>query len=52
VFFSKSVQLAIDFTRTDVQANTAALEQPLPLPAIPYFDLAHERVTAQLQLQS
>jgi hypothetical protein len=51
IFFSKSVQLVIDATRTDVQSGTPVIEQPLPLPAIPYFDLAHERVTAQLQLQ-
>jgi hypothetical protein len=51
VIFSKTVQLVADVTRTDVRASTAALEQALPLAAIPYFDLAHERVTAQLQLQ-
>jgi hypothetical protein len=51
IFFSKSVQLVIDVTRTDVANGTPAIEQPLPLPAVPYFDLDHERVTAQLQLQ-
>jgi hypothetical protein len=51
IFFSKSVQLVIDVTRTDVANGTPVIEQPLPLPAVPYFDLDHERVTAQLQLQ-
>lgn len=51
LILSKTVQLMFDFTRTDVQEGTPVLEQPLPLPAVPYFDLDHERVTAQLQLQ-
>jgi hypothetical protein len=51
IFFSKTVQLVIDFTRTDVENGTPVIEQPLPLPAVPYLDLDHERVTAQLQLQ-
>jgi hypothetical protein len=51
IFFSKTVQLVVDFTRTDVENGTPVIEQPLPLPAVPYLDLDHERVTAQLQLQ-
>jgi hypothetical protein len=49
--FSKRVRLLLDATRTDVQPATAVLEQPLPLAAVPYFELDHTRVTAQLQLQ-
>jgi hypothetical protein len=51
VFFSQTVQLLVDVTRTDVANGTPVIEQPLPLPAIPYFDLDNTRVTAQLQLQ-
>jgi hypothetical protein len=51
VLFSKTVRFLIDVTRTDVQRYTPVIEQPLPLPAWPYYDLDNTRVVAQLQVE-
>jgi hypothetical protein len=48
-FFSKQVRLLIDITRTDVEAGSPLLAQPLPIPGFPYFELNRTRVVAQLQ---
>jgi hypothetical protein len=34
-----------------VQANTAVIEQPTPLPYVPYMALDNTRVTGQLQIE-
>jgi hypothetical protein len=48
--FNRTTQLLFDITRTDVQANSPVIEQPLPLREIPYNDLSNVRVTARLQV--
>ncbi len=49
-YFTKSIRVLVDVTRTDVQPNTPIIEQPLPLRAQPYLALSNTRVTGQLQL--
>ncbi|HKP59424.1 MAG TPA: hypothetical protein VJV78_22020 [Polyangiales bacterium] len=48
---AERLRLLVDATQTNVQPNTAALEQPRPLPAIPYFDLDNTELVAELQLE-
>ena len=50
VILTKSVRTLIDVTRTDVDAETPALDPPLPLVMPPYYELDSTRVTAQLQV--
>jgi hypothetical protein len=50
-FFSKHVRLLIDVTRTDVEAGSPLIAQPLPVPGFPYFELDRTRVVAQLQAE-
>lgn len=45
------VRILVDATRTDVQAGTALLNQPKPLPETPYLALDNTRLTTQLQLE-
>ena len=51
VFFTKTIRLLLDVANTAVQNDTPVIEQPLPLAAFPYLDLASTRVTAQLQIE-
>jgi len=51
ILYKKSLRGVLAITRTDVQPETAALEQPRPLPYLPYFALDFTRVTLQLQLE-
>jgi len=51
LLYKKSVRFVVDVTRTDVQRETAVIEQPQPLALYPYLDLDNTRVTAQLQLE-
>jgi hypothetical protein len=50
VLYKKSVRVVIDVTRTQVQAQTPALEQPKPIPFYPYLDLSNTQVVLQLQV--
>jgi len=49
-YFSPKIRTLFDVTRTDVQDNSPVIQQPVPLPAIPYNSLSNTRVTAQLQV--
>jgi len=51
VLYKRSVRFVLDVSRTDVQDNTAVIEQPTPLPYIQYVALDSTRVTGQLQLE-
>jgi hypothetical protein len=51
VLYGKRVRFVIAATRTEVQASTPVLEQPRPLPYLPYFALDNTRLTFQLQLE-
>jgi hypothetical protein len=51
VLYGKRVRFVIAATRTEVQASTPVLEQPRPLPYVPYFALDNTRLTFQLQLE-
>ena len=39
-YFSPKVRALLDVTRTDIQSNTPVVEQPVPLPLIPYNALS------------
>jgi len=43
--------LLFDVTRTDVESGSPVLEQPLPLPPFPYFELSNTRVVGQVQVE-
>jgi len=49
-YFSPKIRTLIDVTRSDIQDNSPVIQQPVPLPAIPYNALSNTRVTAQLQV--
>jgi|GEM_PF-1357436 len=49
-FFSKTTRLLVDVTRSDIQQNSPALKQPLPLREVPYSALDNTRVVGQLQI--
>jgi hypothetical protein len=51
VLYKKRIRWLFAVTRTDVQPSTPFLEQPKPLPYVPYFAIDHTRVTLQLQLE-
>lgn len=51
VLYKDNVRFVLDVSRTDVQDNTPVIEQPRPLPYIPYSALDTTRVTGQLQLE-
>lgn len=51
VLYKQSVRFILDVARTDVQDNSAVLDQPKPLPYNPYMALDNTRVTGQLQLE-
>jgi hypothetical protein len=51
VLYKRRVRWLLAVTRIDVQRDTPVLEQPRPLPYIPYFALDITRVTLQLQLE-
>lgn len=51
LLYKKSVRFVVDVTRTNVQKNTPALEQPEPIPLYPYYDLDNTRIVAQLQVE-
>jgi hypothetical protein len=48
-YFTKSIRLLFDVTRTDVQSGTPIVDQPLPLQMQPYLALSNTRVSGQLQ---
>jgi hypothetical protein len=49
LIFTKTLRLLLDVTNTSVERGTPVLDQPLPLPAYPYFELTHTRFVTQLQ---
>jgi hypothetical protein len=49
-YFSDSIRLLLDVTRTYVQENSPEVNQPIPLRAIPYDALSNTRVTGQVQV--
>jgi hypothetical protein len=51
VLYKRSVRFVLDVSHTAVQANTAVIEQPTPLPYVPYMALDNTRVTGQLQIE-
>jgi hypothetical protein len=51
VIYKKNVRFILDVTHTDMQSNTAVVEQPEPLPYYPYMDLDNTRVVAQVQVE-
>ena len=51
VIFSKYGRFLIDVTRSDVEAGSPILDQPLPLQAIPFLDLSFTRLALQLQVE-
>lgn len=48
-FVTKYVRFVIDVARTDVQANSPFINQPLPLQDVPYNAISNTCVTGQLQ---
>ena len=46
---TKNVRLTLDVARTDVQANSPFIDQPLPLQQAPYNAISNTCVTGQLQ---
>ena len=48
-FVTKYVRLLLDVARTDVQANSPFINQPLPLQQVPYDAISNTCVTGQLQ---
>jgi hypothetical protein len=51
VLYKRSVRFVLDVSHTEVQDNTAVIEQPQPLPYMPYMALDNTRVTGQLQIE-
>jgi len=51
VLYKRSVRFVLDMSHTAVQDNTAVIEQPEPLPYVPYMALDTTRVTGQLQIE-
>jgi hypothetical protein len=51
ILFKKSVRGLLAITRCAVQPDSPVLEQPKPLPYMPYLSLDYTRVTFQLQLE-
>ena len=46
---TKNVRFTLDVARTDVQANSPFIDQPLPLQQVPYNAISNTCVTGQLQ---
>jgi hypothetical protein len=51
LLYKRSVRFVLDVSHTDVDDDTPVIEQPKPLPGIPYIALDNTRVTGQLQLE-
>ena len=48
-YVTNSTRVLVDLTRTDVEAESPYLDQPEPLPALPYRALSNTCATVQLQ---
>ena len=51
IVFSKQARLLLDVTRTDAQAGSPIIDQPLPVPSTPFFELSHTRWVGQFQIE-
>jgi hypothetical protein len=51
LLYKRSIRFVIDVSHTEVQDNSAVLDQPKPLPYYPYIALDNTRVTGQLQIE-
>ena len=51
LLYKKSLRMVVSVTRLEVQEGTPVLEQPRPLPYVPYFALDATRAVLQVQLE-